>query len=94
MYDDNDGGGMFGTSGLINGDMTRRPAADYFFQVNKVFGDYSYKETTYQDPILDRYERSASNARIAATDSVAILASLITTLPADENALTLHESVQ
>ncbi|MBE9460253.1 carbohydrate-binding protein [Dyadobacter subterraneus] len=161
MYDDNDGGGMFGTSGLINGDMTRRPAADYFFQVNKVFGEYSYKETTYQDPIVDRYERdgkslyiltvpdekgrtvnhtlhvgdfshakiyrpkagsdnldveevevvagninvtvtetpmfvvgSASNARIAATDSAATLASLVTTLPTTETALTLHQSVQ
>jgi endoglucanase len=56
MYDDNNGGGMFGSSGLINGDQTRRPVADYFFQANKLFGEYSYKETTYQDPIVDRYE--------------------------------------
>lgn len=56
MYDDNDGGGMFGTSGFINSDKTRRPSADYFNQTNKLFGEYSYKETTYQDPIVDRYE--------------------------------------
>ena len=56
MYDDNNGGGMFGSSGMINGDQTRRPVADYFFQANKLFGEYSYKETTYQDPIVDRYE--------------------------------------
>ncbi|WP_254561692.1 carbohydrate-binding protein [Dyadobacter diqingensis] len=56
MYDDNNSGGMFGTSGLVNSDMSRRPAADYFYQVNKLFGEYAYKETTNQDPIVDRYE--------------------------------------
>lgn len=56
MYDDNNSGGMFGTSGLINADMSRRPAADYFLQVNKLFGEYAYKETSNQDPIVDRYE--------------------------------------
>jgi len=56
MYDDNTSGGMFGTSGLINSDMSRRPAADYFLQANKLFGEYMYKETTNQDPIVDRYE--------------------------------------
>jgi len=56
MYDDNKSGGMFGTSGLINEDLSRRPAADYFHQVNKLFGEYAYKETTNQDPIVDRYE--------------------------------------
>ncbi|TLV00696.1 carbohydrate-binding protein [Dyadobacter luticola] len=56
MYDDNTGSGMFGTSGLLNADQTRRPAADYINQVNKQFGDYRYKETIYADPIVDRYE--------------------------------------
>jgi len=56
MYDDNLSGGMFGSSGLVNADLSRRPAADYFYQANKLFGEYSYKETTHQDPIVDRYE--------------------------------------
>ncbi|MCE7058535.1 carbohydrate-binding protein [Dyadobacter sp. CY343] len=56
MYDDNNGSGMFGTSGLLNSDQTRRPAADYLFQVNKQFGNYRYKETLNADPIVDRYE--------------------------------------
>ncbi|MDQ6480847.1 carbohydrate-binding protein [Dyadobacter sp. LHD-138] len=55
MYDDNSYGGMFGTSGLVNADMSRRPAADYLYQVNKLFGAYAYQETTNQDPIVDRY---------------------------------------
>ncbi|WP_031528602.1 carbohydrate-binding protein [Dyadobacter crusticola] len=56
MYDDNNGSGMFGTSGLLNWDQTRRPAADYIYQVNQRFGDYRYKETLNSDPIVDRYE--------------------------------------
>ncbi|PWJ53367.1 putative secreted protein (Por secretion system target) [Dyadobacter jejuensis] len=55
MYDDNDGGGMFGSSGLLNGDQTRRPAADFLYQVNKVFGDFRYQQTLSQDPIVDQY---------------------------------------
>jgi hypothetical protein len=37
---------------------------------------------------------SASNARVAATDSIAALASLTNMLPGTEAALTLHQSVQ
>jgi endoglucanase len=56
MYDDNTGSGMFGTSGLLNSDQTRRPAADYLHQANQQFGNYRYKETIHNDPIVDRYE--------------------------------------
>ena len=65
MYDDNGTGGMFGTSGLANGDnMTRRPAADYLYQTKKLFGEYSYKQTLNQDPIVDRYELDSKSAYI------------------------------
>ncbi len=56
MYDDNGSGGMFGSSGLLNNDQSRRPSADYFLQANKLFGNYVYKETLNDDPIVDRYE--------------------------------------
>ena len=56
MYDDNPLAGIFGSSGLINDNETRRPSADYFFQTNKLFGEYVYKETLNHDPIVDRYE--------------------------------------
>uniref|UniRef100_UPI003B3BE794 carbohydrate-binding protein n=1 Tax=Spirosoma sp. TaxID=1899569 RepID=UPI003B3BE794 len=63
LYDDNNTGGMFGTSGLANGDnMTRRPAADYLYQTKKLFGEYSYKETIHNDPIVDRYELNGKSA--------------------------------
>ena len=62
LYDDNATGGMFGTSGLANGDnMTRRPAADYLFQTKKLFGDYLYKETLNSNPFVDRYERNGNS---------------------------------
>jgi hypothetical protein len=63
LYDDNQTGGMFGTSGLANGDnLTRRPAADYLYQTNKLFGEYSYKETLIGNPIVDRYEMNGKSA--------------------------------
>ncbi|QHV95041.1 carbohydrate-binding protein [Spirosoma endbachense] len=65
LYDDNNSGGMFGTSGLANGDnTTRRPAADYMYQTGKLFGEYSYKETLNQNPIVDRYELNGKSAYI------------------------------
>lgn len=56
MYDDNGGGGMFASAGFVNNDQTRRPSADYFLQTQKLFGQYEYKETINNDPIVDRYE--------------------------------------
>ena len=55
MYDDNESGLIFSTSGLINSNATRRPAADYLFQTNALFGDYTYVGTLHQDPIVDQY---------------------------------------
>ncbi|AUD00513.1 carbohydrate-binding protein [Spirosoma pollinicola] len=65
LYDDNSTGGMFGTSGLANGDnLTRRPAADYLYQTKKLFGDYIYKETINRNPFVDRYERNGNSAYV------------------------------
>jgi len=50
-------GTRFNSSGLLNGnDNTRKAAADYLFQVNKLFGEYKHKETLHADPYVDRYE--------------------------------------
>lgn len=56
MYDDHDSGMIFATSGLINSNLTRRPAADFLYQTKNLFGNYIFKETLAQDPIIDRYE--------------------------------------
>lgn len=64
MYDDNPSGAMFATSGLLNDDGTRRPAADYLRQTKDLFGAYAYVRTVNQDPIVDEY--TADGKRIYA----------------------------
>lgn len=56
LYDDNPANPLqFSSSGLINSNRTRKPAADYLYQTSKLFGRYIYKETLHNDPIVDRY---------------------------------------
>jgi hypothetical protein len=56
MYDDNPwNGGPYETSGLLNWDMSRRPAADFLYQTNKLFGSYKYQQTLSSDPVVDQY---------------------------------------
>ena len=63
MYDDNPHAPIqFGSSGMLNTNRTRRASADYLFQVNKLMGEYVYKETIQQDPIVDRYEKEGQEA--------------------------------
>lgn len=67
LYDDNPAWPwMFGTSGLINEDQSRRPVADYLFQTKKLFGNYVYKETINADPVVDRYELNGKSLFILA----------------------------
>jgi len=56
-YDDNAlAPTQYASSGLINTDKSRRPAADYLYQANKLFGNYSYKGTIGTKPIVDKYQ--------------------------------------
>ncbi|AEI49779.1 carbohydrate-binding protein [Runella slithyformis] len=55
---------QFGSSGLLNGDRTRKPAADFLYQTNRRFGKYIYKETLQNDPIIDRYELNGKSAYV------------------------------
>ena len=56
MYDDNPcSGGPYATSGLLNDNMTRRPSADFLYQTNKQFGNYTYLQTLSSDPVVDKY---------------------------------------
>ena len=65
MYDDNAQNPVqFGSSGLINDDKTRRPAADYLYQTNKLLGEYVYKETLNADPIVDHYDLGGKAAYV------------------------------
>ncbi len=63
MYDDNPLNPVqFGSSGLINSNKTRKPAADYLYQTNQLLGEYMYKSTVNTDPIVDRYELNGKPA--------------------------------
>jgi endoglucanase len=65
MYDDNiDNPTKFASSGFINPDRTRKPAADYLRQANRVMGEYVYKETISSNPIVDRYELDGVSAYV------------------------------
>ncbi|MDQ2862327.1 MAG: hypothetical protein M3R50_01530, partial [Bacteroidota bacterium] len=56
MYDDNvSNPQQFSSSGLINTNKTRKPAADYLYQVDKLFGKYTYQQTINNVPVVDRY---------------------------------------
>jgi endoglucanase len=57
VYDDNTWGGQFASCGLINADKTRRPAADFMMQTNKLFGNYTFKQTLNSNPIVDKYQQ-------------------------------------
>jgi endoglucanase len=58
-YDDNANiATQYSSSGLLNGDMSRRPAADYLYQTNKLFGTFIYQKTLNSDPIVDNYQTS------------------------------------
>ncbi|ODS77504.1 MAG: hypothetical protein ABS46_18100 [Cytophagaceae bacterium SCN 52-12] len=62
MFDDNSSGGIFATSGLIDGsNLTRRPSADFLYQTKKLFGEYHFEETMSQYPLVDRYEHNGDD---------------------------------
>jgi uncharacterized protein YjdB len=65
MYDDNIANPTkFASSGLINPDRSRKPAADYLRQANTLMGEYVYKETISTNPIVDRYELAGKSAYV------------------------------
>lgn len=65
LYDDNLSNSLqFSSSGLINANKTRKPAADYIYQANRLLGEYTYQETINSNPIVDRYELNGISAYV------------------------------
>jgi len=57
--------GQFDSSGLLDEQtQTRKPAADFLFQANKLLGQYTYKETLNSNPLVDRYELNGRSAYV------------------------------
>lgn len=62
-YDfDINNGTQFASSGLLDSLKNRRPLADYLFQTKNLLGEYIFKETISQDPLVDRYELNGKSA--------------------------------
>lgn len=57
LFDDNNSATQYATSGLADGaTLKRRPAADYILQATKLMGNYTYKATLSNDPLVDVYQ--------------------------------------
>lgn len=65
MYDDNaQNPSQYASSGLVNDNLTRRPAADYLNQAKKLLGNYVYQETISANPLVDRYSLNGQDAYV------------------------------
>ncbi|MBO0930096.1 hypothetical protein [Fibrella aquatilis] len=65
LYDENPADGtQFSSMGLINGNKTRKPAADFLHQANQLIGAYRYQQTMAADPLVDRYELAGKQAYV------------------------------
>jgi hypothetical protein len=56
LFDDNASNPIqYSSAGLVSG-LSRRPAADYIYQATRLMGDYVYRETLSNDPVVDVYQ--------------------------------------
>ncbi|HMG84029.1 MAG TPA: hypothetical protein VK559_13400 [Ferruginibacter sp.] len=56
LYDDNiQSYTQYASSGLVDDNLVRRPAANYIYQAKKLMGQYIYKRTISQYPLVDEY---------------------------------------
>lgn len=61
-YDlDINSGTRFASMGFLNGDYSRKPTADYFYQAKQLLGNYAFKESISTNPNVDRYERNGES---------------------------------
>ncbi|WP_448700087.1 hypothetical protein ACFGVR_23245 [Mucilaginibacter sp. AW1-3] len=61
LFDDNPTSTIkYGTSGLTDEHtVKRRPAADYLLQTSRLMGNYTYRQTIGNDPLIDVYQLGA-----------------------------------
>ncbi len=55
---------QYSSSGLIINNTSRRPAADYLYQANKLMGNYVYVKTISTNPLIDQYELNGNAAYV------------------------------
>jgi hypothetical protein len=57
LFDDNNSAVQYSTSGLIDEKtLKRRPSGDFVYQTDKLMGNYLYKSTISQNPLVDVYQ--------------------------------------
>jgi hypothetical protein len=60
LYDDNSANPIqFASCGLANGDISRRPSADYIYQAKHLLGDLTYRGTINTYPLVDVYRKGS-----------------------------------
>lgn len=65
LYDDNAASpSQFGSMGFLNQDKSRKPAADFFLQTNRLIGNYTYAQTLNTDPLVDKYDWNGNDAYV------------------------------
>ncbi|MDX3915434.1 MAG: hypothetical protein QHC79_17955 [Pseudosphingobacterium sp.] len=57
-------GTPYGRCGLVNRD-SRRPAANYFIQVNRLMGNYRFITSLSKDPVVDQYSYQGNDIYVA-----------------------------
>ncbi len=80
---------IYATSGLMSANSARRPAADYIFQVNQLFGNFRFYKNFNQDPIVDQYldEKGNSMYTVYIPDEKARIGSFLLNLGKNTNAI-------
>lgn len=83
LYDDNPADPtQFSSMGLINPDKTRKPAAEYMAQTLDLLGNYRYRETISDNPVVDRYEyEGRSSYMLVVPDERGSTASFVLNVP-------------
>ncbi len=57
LFDDNESAVQYSTSGITDAKtLKRRPAADYILQTTKLMGNYTFRATLNNDPLVDVYQ--------------------------------------
>ncbi len=79
----------FASMGLLNrADHSRKPAADFLYQTNKLFGSYTFREAISNDPAVDRYEHQGQNMyALVVPDETGRTASYTLNLPGYDSAI-------
>jgi hypothetical protein len=93
LYDDNlSSSTQYASSGLVTGDLKRKPAADYILQVKNLIGNFTYQETINQNPLVDVYKSGNKTIyALVVPDQTGKVASYTLSVPATSKQVIIHK---